>query len=307
MKVKTIVTIVLTLLGVAIGGYFLYATFRQYSAAEVIASVKALPVDQFVLALVYAAASYLCLAVLEGLAISYSGKSLPMGRIGLSSFVSLSIGHSIGLGGLSSGAIRYRYYSRWGLSAEEIAKVVLMCGLSVVVGTVCLTGIVTIFNANDASKALRLRPDEVVAIGAACLAFVAAYLGVAALRSEPVRLWKWHVQFPSLKLSIYQTVLATLNFSLVSACLYHSFGAADATYFKSATAFVLANIAVLVANSPGGLGVLEATVNHVMQTENVVGGLIAFRLAYFLIPLALGVVTGIAAEMTFKAKSYQAE
>src|SRR3712207_8967800 len=50
------------------------------------------------------------------------GRPLSYPKVALASFVSLSLGHNIGFAGLSSGAIRYRFYSRAGLTAEEVAK-----------------------------------------------------------------------------------------------------------------------------------------------------------------------------------------
>lgn len=36
-------------------------------------------------------------------------------RAALASFTSLAIGHNVGVAALSSGAVRYRFYSRWAL------------------------------------------------------------------------------------------------------------------------------------------------------------------------------------------------
>ena len=94
---------------------------------------------------------------------------------------------------------------------------------------------------------------------------------------------------PSLKLAIGQVVIGTLNFIFVSACLHQMLAAqGEASFVQTATAFVLANIAILMTHVPGGLGVLEATVSHVLPGAASIGALVAFRVIYFLLPLFIG-------------------
>ena len=51
---------------------------------------------------------------------------------------------------------------------------------------------------------------------------------------------------------------------------------------------------------PGGLGVLEATVSYAVPQEASIGALIAFRCAYFFIPLALGTTLLLISEIVFR-------
>ena len=97
---------------------------------------------------------------------------------------------------------------------------------------------------------------------------------------------------PDTKLALGQIIVGTLNFVCVAACLHQVItSGVEGNFLQSATAFVLANIAILVTHVPGGLGVLEATVSAVLPGAASVGGLIAFRVIYFLIPLLGGLMT----------------
>jgi glycosyltransferase 2 family protein len=108
---------------------------------------------------------------------------------------------------------------------------------------------------------------------------------------------------PTLKIAIAQIVIGTINFALVSACLREVMAAsADVSYLKAATAFVLANVAILITHAPGGLGVLEATVGHVMGGQATIGSLVAFRVIYFLIPLFIGLPLSLIVEAVFRAR-----
>ncbi len=126
-------------------------------------------------------------------------------------------------------------------------------------------------------------------LGAACLAAAAAYVALAAFVRKPVHLYKWSVDPPPLRIALGQVVIGPINFACVAACLYHAIaGVADVTYIPVATAYVIANFSALVSHVPGGLGVIETVVLYLLPGANVIGGLLAFRAIYFLVPLAIG-------------------
>ena len=64
----------------------------------------------------------------------YAGRDLPYRKIALTSFISLSIGHTLGFAAFSSGAVRYRFYAAWGLSAGDVGRIIVFCGFTVLVG-----------------------------------------------------------------------------------------------------------------------------------------------------------------------------
>ena len=302
-KRKAILTYATVVFGIAIAGYLLYHTFREYSVADIVQSVQAIPTSNMLTALCFSAGSYLCLTGFDWTGLRYVGNRLAYPKIALASFLSLSIGQSVGLAGLSSGALRYRYYAHWGMSAEEVTKIVLLSGVTVGLGMAVLSGVVLILNPADAAKVLRLREGTILGIGVASLLAVAAYLALAAFVRAPLKIRKWTFRMPTLRIAIAQTVIGAVNFALVSACLREVMAAtADVSYLKAATAFVLANLAILITHAPGGLGVLEATVRHVMGEDASIGSLVAFRVIYFFIPLAIGLPLSLIVEAIFRAR-----
>src|SRR4051794_132525 len=104
----------LTLSLILVAVYLASRVLRQFSIDDVIASVSRLHPENLGWAALFSAGSYLSLSGFDYLGIRYAGRSLPYPRVLLASFVSLAIGHTVGLAPLSSGAIRYRYYTRWG-------------------------------------------------------------------------------------------------------------------------------------------------------------------------------------------------
>lgn len=303
MTRKKILTYGMLVIGFGAAGYLLYHTFREYSVSDIVESVRAIPTFNLLMALLFAFGSYLCLSGFDWAGVRYVKNDLAYPKIGLASFIALSIGQSVGLAGLSSGALRYRYYAHWGMSAEDVAKIVLLSGVTVGIGMAVLSGIVMVINPKDAASVLGLSETVIIAIGFACLAATAGYLALAAFVRTPLKIRAWTFEMPTLKIAIAQVVIGTINFAMVSACLREVMGAtADVSYLKAATAFVLANLAILITHAPGGLGVLEATVRHVMGDQASIGSLVAFRVIYFFIPFFIGLPLSLVVEAVFRAR-----
>jgi uncharacterized membrane protein YbhN (UPF0104 family) len=79
--------------------------------------------------------------------------------------------------------------------------------------------------------------------------------------------------------------------------------ASDIGYFVVATVYVLANVASIFSHVPGGLGVLEAVVIHLMPQAAVIGALVVFRVIYFLVPFAIGAALFAAYELAQRRRA----
>jgi uncharacterized membrane protein YbhN (UPF0104 family) len=287
---------------IAFAGFMLYRTLGQYSYAELVDSVRSIPLSNLLLAGLFAAASYLCLTGFDYLALRYVGHPLPWHQAALTSFTALSIGHNVGLAALSSGAVRYRFYSRRGLSAEEIAKVVLFCALTVGIGLVVLAGVALLVRVDLATRILKLPTAAVIGIGIGCLVATGLYLGLAAKLRRPLRIRRWSIEMPAFRLAVGQVVIGPLNFACVAGCLYQTLSAlSDVEYLAVAAVYVIATVATLITHAPGGLGVIEAVVIHLVPGTNLIGALLAFRFVYFLVPLGLGLPLFAACELAQRA------
>ncbi len=288
---------------IALAGFLLHRTLAQYSYDEIVSSVTGVPQRRLLLAGAFAAASYLCLTGFDWLALRYVEKPLPYPRAALASFVALSLGHNIGFAALSSGTIRYRFYSRWGLTAEEIAKLVLFCGLTVGLGLAVLGGVALLARPALASEMTGLGLPAVITLGGACIAAVAGYLALAAWVRTPLRFRRWSLQMPPLRLALAQVGIGALNFACVAACLHQAIlAAADAPYLNVAAVYVIANTAAIVSHVPGGLGVIESVVSYLIPGAVLVGPLLVFRFVYFLGPLMIGGAVLAAAELVFRSR-----
>jgi glycosyltransferase 2 family protein len=280
-----VVTIIATLAAL----YLLYRNLSQYRLEEITRSLTAIPAPRLLASAGFAAASYVCLSLFDLTALVYLGKRLAYPKVLMASFSALSIGHNIGFAALSSGAVRYRFYSGWGLSAAEVGKLIGFCGVTVALGIVGLTGIALTFSPESAVRFGTYGIPQGRALGAALLAPVFLSPVAAALLPSHVTVWKWSLRIPGARLAATQVVVGIVNFALVAACLHQLLtGVSETGYMEVARSYSIANLAAIISHVPGGLGVLEATIAYALPEAATIGVLIAFRVIYYLLPLAFG-------------------
>ena len=274
---------------IALAAFLLYRTLSNYTLDEITSSVTAIPTRNFALAILCAAGSYLCLTGFDWLALRHVGQDLSYPYVALTSFCSLSLGHNIGFAALSSGAIRYRFYSRRGIGVGDVARIIVFCGITVGLGLLTLGGAAMLLSSTLAAEITGLGRGLVIALGLACLAMPCAYLAIAVFVRRPLKIRNWTFEPPSVRLALGQCLVGTLNFMCVAGCLYFALAAlGDVSYLAVATVYVMAIVASLITHVPGGLGVIETVVLHLLPGAQVIGALVAFRVIYFLIPLAIG-------------------
>jgi uncharacterized membrane protein YbhN (UPF0104 family) len=282
-----------------IAAFLLYRALNAYDRAQIIEAIFAIPWPRLALGALFVAGSYFSLTLFDTLAIRYIGTKLSYGRIALASFTALSIGHTLGVAAATSGAIRYRFYSRCHIGAGDIARIIVFCATTAGLGLNTLIGLALLLQPNVAVKLLGFSPAGAIALGAASLLLTALYVVLAAVRRRPLAIKRWEIPIPPLKLALAQISVGTMNFCFVAAVLYELLPAAVGVgYFDVATVYVLANIASLVSHVPGGLGVLEAVFVHVLPEVSVIGALVVFRFIYFLVPFTIGAAVFAAYELT---------
>jgi uncharacterized membrane protein YbhN (UPF0104 family) len=282
----------------ALAAFLVYRALQRYSMSEVLVSLQAISVRHLLLGAAFTAGSFICLTGYDTLAVRYSGRRLPYRKIALASFTALSIGHTLGLAALSSGAIRYRFYTGWGLSPGDVGRTVLFCAMTVALGMATAGAIATLSQPALVAQMLEIAPPIVVAVGVLLLLAVLTYLALAAFVHRPIRIRDFELPVPRLSLALGQVVVGAGDFLMVSAVLHQMLSAtAEIGYFPVAATYIAANAAAIVTHVPGGFGVIEAIILSLVPGANVVGALVAFRALYYLVPFLIGCVALATAEI----------
>ena len=126
------------------------------------------------------------------------------------------------------------------------------------------------------------------ALGLAALAITSAYLVLAALGRE-LRIGGAAVRLPSLPLAAAQVAVSAADWLLAAVVLYVLLPAASPLSLAGLVGlFVVAQVAALASQLPGGVGVFEAIVlaalTPAVPAPEVLSSLVAYRLVYYLAP-----------------------
>jgi uncharacterized membrane protein YbhN (UPF0104 family) len=236
--------------------------------------------------------AYFTLTFYDLFALRTIGRShVPYRIASLSSFTSYVIGHNIGATVFTGGAIRFRIYSDWGLSAIDVAKICFISGLTFWLGNTFVLGIGMAWHP-EAAGAINLLPNTVNrAIGLAGLTAIALYLIWLAVKPRELGQNGWKVMLPSAPLTIVQILIGVVDLAFCSLAIYILMPAQPGIDFMSfAVAFILATLLGFATHAPGSLGVFDAAMLLALPQFDkapVVASILIFRLLYFVMPFAI--------------------
>ncbi|HEY0291696.1 MAG TPA: YbhN family protein [Hansschlegelia sp.] len=290
------------------GAILLWRALSRYSDAQLTAAIEAVPVARLAGAGAFSAASYLCHTGYDALALRYAGAPQRWRRAALASFCSTSISHTLNLAGFGSAILRWRFYARWGLTAEQIVTALAFLSVTVVLGHIALAGFACLLAPDVASLASGLSAGGVRALGLGCLAVIGVYLCAAAISRTPFTVRGRVLRMPSLRLAIAQVAVGAVDYACVAASLHQVIAAvSEASYPTVAAAYAAANAASAVTRAPGGLGVLETVVQRLLPAQDLIGPLLVYRAVHFLAPLVLGLSAFALSEIVAKRRALKVE
>ena len=279
----------------------LHRELRDVHYAELSAAVARLPSGRVLLALLLTALNYLVLTGYDQLAVAYAGLRLHRGRVALAGFVSYAISNNLGFGMLSGAAVRFRFYTRWGVGALDLSKIVLFQSTTFWLGLLALGGATLGFAPHPWLRDLPAAP-LVRALGLALLGLGLAYAVLPLARQAPLRLGRFEVPVPTARLAAGQFVLSILDWSLAAAVLQALLPPGAVPFGELLGAFLAAQIVGLVSHVPGGLGVFETlmvlALKPYLPAGSVLPALVLYRAVYYLLPLAAALALLVADEVS---------
>ncbi|MDP9362325.1 MAG: bifunctional lysylphosphatidylglycerol flippase/synthetase MprF, partial [Acidobacteriota bacterium] len=273
----------------------LHDTLAQYRYRDVIAYVSALSGDQLLLAVVLTLLGYLVMTGYDTLAFRYIRHPLPYFKIALASFIGYAFNNNVGFSGLVGGSLRYRLYNAWRLTAVEIAKVIVFCTISFWLGFVLLGGIFFLAAPPQVPPSIHLPFASIRLLGIVLLLPAIAYMLWIGIRREPIRIKQWEFELPSAGLFLAQVATSCLDWIIAAGVLYILLpDSLPLTFPRFLCIFLLAQIAGVASNVPGGLGIFEAIILVFLapffSASAILGALVAFRAIYYLLPLLVAML-----------------
>lgn len=268
---------------------------QQYQLKDIWLSLRAIRQTSLLLAVGLTMLNYWVFTGYDTLAVRYVQHPLPYRKTALAAVIATAISNSVGFALLSGSAIRYRLYRVWELSNLEIAHLLAFCNLSFWLGLLAVAGVMFTLKSVTVPPSLHLPFQSVRVLGALFLVTVLGYVFWNLLSRKPLKIGP--LQFPHLSplLAFLQILVGSCDWILAAAIFYTLLPASsDLSYPLFFSAYLLGQIAGLISNIPGGLGVFETVLllllTPAIPATTVFGVLLVYRAIYYLLPLLLALL-----------------
>jgi phosphatidylglycerol lysyltransferase len=236
-------------------------------------------------ALLLTAASLICNASLDLVALRWLRKDLPPGKVLGTALIAGSFSMNAGGTLLGGGAIRMRFYGQYGLGGAEIAKISGFLLIAGWLGHAMLAGVMMCWS----PPVLPWLPVAMGrGVGVALLVSCAAIcvLSATGFRGKPIRfLPPWRIMLGAMVVSGFDWLFAGLALRV--------FLPAEISTPAFLAATAVGQALGAASHVPGGLGVMELSITRfaagMVTTPVMAGALLTYRLTYYLIPFVIAV------------------
>ncbi len=288
--------VALSLVIIALAITHLVRTLKGVDTAVVLAALTDIAPHRIALAALCVVGAFCTLTFYDFFALRTIGRNhVPYRIAALSSFTSYTIGHNVGATVFTGGAIRFRIYSDYGLSAIDVAKICFLSGLTFWLGNLFVLGIGMTWHPWAASS-MDLLPDEMNRlIGIGCLAGIAGYFAWLMTGEKRRELGQngWKVVLPSAKLTLLQVLIGVVDLGFCAMAMYLLMPMQPSIDFVSlAVVFIMATLLGFASHAPGSIGVFDAAMLVALPQfgkEQLLATLVMFRILYFMIPFCISI------------------
>jgi phosphatidylglycerol lysyltransferase len=279
----------------------LRSELRHVTWVELMRDTVAMPPNRLAVAVALTALNYAVLTAYDFLAFVYIRKAIARARVALASFVAYAVANNVGFSILSGASVRYRFYTRWGVTAEELSRIVFFYATTFWLGLLFIGGVSLATSRLPTDLQIPARP-AVAAVGWLLALLVVAYLVATVVRRTPIRISRFELPLPSPRLALTQLVVSACDWVLAGAVLYVLLPDGTPPLLSFLGAFLLAQLLGLASHVPGGVGVFEGLMilllTPYLPSEALLPPLIVYRAVYYLLPLAVALIVLVADELS---------
>jgi phosphatidylglycerol lysyltransferase len=289
---STKLTILLMVVVLGIAGAALMEILKEVRIVDIQSAFGKITTHQILLSVALTLLSFFILSFYDVLGLNAIHKPQPYWRALLGSFTAYNLSHNLGFAPITGAAARWRAYRGTSLDAADIARLVVIAGVTFWLGIFLLLGVFLVLfpgalRVHDATMPYATQ----ALIGAGVLAGIAVYLVACARQTGPLNILGWTLPVPTLPQALIQFALAATDIAVASAALlvllppdvWHH-------YPDFLVAYVVAVVVSLLAHAPGGIGVFEAVVLVTLpevDKPSLISALILYRLIYYWGPLLI--------------------
>ncbi|WP_440635639.1 lysylphosphatidylglycerol synthase domain-containing protein [Bradyrhizobium sp. PUT101] len=300
--------VVISIAVIGIACYVLYHMLRGIDFNEVLEAIKSTEPSQIAMSALFVAAGYFTLTFYDLFATRAIGHAQVPYRINaLAAFTSYSIGHNVGASVFTGGAVRYRIYSAYGLNAIDVAKICFLAGLTFWLGNAAVLGLGIAYHPEAAASIDQLPPWLNRTLALMIIAALVGYVVWVWTQPRVVGRGPWTVVLPGGPLTLLQIAIGIIDLGFCALAMYVLVpDEPNVGFVVVAVIFVSATLLGFASHSPGGLGVFDAAMLvglWQMDREELLGGMLLFRVLYYLSPFVLSVILLTLREVIIGARS----
>ena len=274
-------------------GYAIYRLTEEVTYADVVNGLQSTTMGSIALAIGFTALSFATLCLYDINALAHIGRRRPWAEVALTAFSAYAVGNVAGFGALSGGAIRYRAYSRAGLSPDDIGRVIAFVTVSFSIGLVLITAIALLPVAGEIAPLIGLSQNVLVAGDVIVLAVLAVLLLLAS--GNGVTIGGRRLRLADSRTMSRQFIVTVLDVAFSASVLYALLpAAADISWPTFFAVYAVAIGIGVISHVPAGIGVFEtvmvAALGSHLGTDAVLASLVAYRLIYYVLPLIVAII-----------------
>lgn len=286
---------------------------RTVDWPAVSASIRRLPASTLAIAAA-------CVVLTQAIYSTYDliGRAFVRHRLSIARTIAItftSYAFNLNLGSLVGGfAFRYRLYSRFGVDAAQVTRILALSLVTNWIGYLVLAGVIFTMRWVDVPPDWRVGQGSLQIVGAALLAVALAYVGACGFSSKREITVRGHsFELPRLRVALLQVALSCANWSAIAFIVFVLMrsGADPGIGFPTVLGvMMLSAVAGVLTHVPAGLGVLETVViallGYRIARPDLLGVLFAYRALYYLAPLVLASLMFVWLEARAKAQARDA-
>jgi phosphatidylglycerol lysyltransferase len=273
---------------------------RTVSWAELTADVMRVPRPALAFAMALTILNYVVLTGYDLVAFVYIGRHLSRVRVMLTSFLAYAIANNVSFAMLSGASVRYRFYSRWGVTGGELSRIVFSYSVTFWLGLFALGGVSLLVMPLPVTRSLPAGQLATIA-GWVLLLIPPAYLAATVLRRTPLRLWRLTLTLPTPRVAAAQFALSVVDWALAGAVLYVLLPPSSVSFFAFMGVFLVSILLGMASHVPGGLGVFEGLMvlllKPYLDSGQLLPALVVYRAVYYLLPLTLALLVLVGDEL----------
>ncbi len=274
--------------------FVLHNELKQFHYNQIIGYIGEVRMWKILLALLFSMLSYFALTINESLLFKHFKHPLPYHKTALASFVSTTISHNIGYSIITGGSLRFRFYTVMDVSTMEISSFIGLHGAFFWLGFFLLAGSIFLVEPLKIPANWHLPFSTLLPLAFLFLGLIVIFY-ILVFKKVSLKFKEWIFSVPTLKLSSELLIVSSLDWLFSGAALYVLLPPSlhlSFAYFLGV--YLLAQVTGVSSQVPGGLGVFE-TVFLVMvgastNSPAVIGALVVYRFAYYLLPLIFSAI-----------------